>query len=239
MEEKKRRRVGVYLATDELEVGTPVELMTNAGTVLEVVGAPPGTGGGPEGPEGPPGPPGPEGPMGPAGPTGPEGPVGATGATGATGPVGPEGPVGATGATGATGPQGDPGPQGATGPQGDPGATGATGPQGDPGPQGPAGPEGPQGPPGSGGIGYMSGVTGQANKLVTRHSTAFQDFPIEGLTAQHRILLNVNNTMPEGIGIAGAWCTSGNGNVRVWFSNTKDTDVVASGFALSWIAFLP
>ena len=85
----------------------------------------------------------------------------------------------------------------------------------------------------------LAGVTGQVNLLVPAHDTAFQDFTILGLTASHRILLNVNNNpTTSGIGIAAAWCTPGGDNVRVWFSNSKAVAVTATGFSLIYWATL-
>jgi hypothetical protein len=85
----------------------------------------------------------------------------------------------------------------------------------------------------------LKGVTAPVNLLVPAQDTAFIDFAIPGLTASHRIILNVNSDpTTSGIGIAGAWCTPGGNTVRVGFINAKPVAVTVSGFSLVYWATL-
>jgi hypothetical protein len=84
----------------------------------------------------------------------------------------------------------------------------------------------------------LRGVTAAASVSVPANSTAFEDFAAPGMTSAHRAIVNVNNTLPVGIAIAGVWPTPGPNNLRVWFMNNTGAPIVLGGFALSWWATL-
>lgn len=87
-------------------------------------------------------------------------------------------------------------------------------------------------------VATLQGVTGLVTVNVPAQSTAFQDFSVPGLTAQHRVLVNVNNGTPAGLGIGAVWATTGGDNLRVWFINATAADIPGGSFSISYWATL-
>jgi hypothetical protein len=84
----------------------------------------------------------------------------------------------------------------------------------------------------------LQGVTGIASVNVPANTTAFEDFAALGVTSSHHAIVNVNNTLPTGIAIAGVWCTPGGDNLRVYFANLTAAPIALGGFSLVWWATL-
>lgn len=215
--------------TTALFIDTKENVATSHPATLEIVLV--GTGGatGPQGAAGAPGPTGPTGGVGALGPTGPSGPAGATGPGGGTGAVGPTGSTGSTGAlgsAGAAGPNGATGAAGPTGPNGTTGGTGALGAAGAAGGTGPAGPTGPNGATGNTGAQGVTGNTGPNGPLGNTGATgALGAAGTAGAAGNTGVTGPAGNTGSVGsVGPQGATGPS--------FSNTFDTKVVSSGYAI-------
>lgn len=86
--------------------------------------------------------------------------------------------------------------------------------------------------------GQLRGVTGIPSVAVPAQSTATEDFAAPGLTAQHRVLVNVNNNMNAGLGIVGVWPLPGGDSFRVTFMNATAAVINPAGFSLTYVATL-